>query len=195
MTETLVSAMPMMVCGVVSVLGFMCNIIGRYLFADSTVLLALPSILFSALLLCIGHVGLSQQFHIRHMMEEVLAEERTTQGPFVSCVNADNGHPDVLAERILKVVAEEQLYLQPNLKINDLATRLHTNRNYIYNAINGEMGLSFSDFINSLRINHAKRLFREHPDMSVADVILASGYTSASSFYRNYRKFRVNSQP
>ncbi len=181
-----------------SAASFICNIIGRYQFAESTALLAIPSLLFSLLLLCIGHVALSQQFHIRDVMEDFLE----AQAVIPEAVGADEHYTqdqDIteeiqpkskLAERIQKIVIDEQLYLQPNLKISDLSMRLNTNRNYIYNAINVEMRISFSDFINRQRIDYADMLMKENPEMPISEVITASGFTSSSSFYRNYKKFK-----
>ena len=51
------------------------------------------------------------------------------------------------------------------------------------------MGVSFADYINRLRIEHAERLIEEHPEMSMNEVAESSGYHSLSSFYRNRKKF------
>ena len=52
------------------------------------------------------------------------------------------------------------------------------------------MGISFSDYINGLRIDYASRLLEEHPELPINDVITKSGFTSSSSFYRNFKKFK-----
>ena len=95
-----------------------------------------------------------------------------------------------LLERIRRIVDDEKLFLYPNLKVSDLAARLHTNRNYIYHAINIEMGTSFSDYINCLRIDYAAQLLEAQPELSVNDVMTKSGFTSSSAFYRNFKKFK-----
>ena len=87
-------------------------------------------------------------------------------------------------------MSEEKLYLYPNLKVSDLAMRLNSNRNYVYNAINVEMGISFSDYINGQRIDYASQLLEAHPEMSINDVMIKSGFTSTSAFYRNFKKFK-----
>jgi AraC-like DNA-binding protein len=92
-----------------------------------------------------------------------------------------------MAAEIRKLMDEKRLFLQPNLKINDLAMMLNTNRNYIYNAINGEIGFSFSDYINQKRIEHAINLIDHNPNMLLTDVATKSGFSSASSFYRNFK--------
>jgi AraC-like DNA-binding protein len=64
---------------------------------------------------------------------------------------------------------------------------LNTNRNYIYNAINKEIGMSFSDYTNLRRIQYAATLIDNHPKAILADVAQKSGFSSASSFYRNFK--------
>jgi YesN/AraC family two-component response regulator len=94
-----------------------------------------------------------------------------------------------LRQRIEKLMHDEQLYLQPNLKISDLAQQLGSNRNYIYNAINVEMGLSFSDYVNGMRVEHAQQLMRQQPDLLLSEVAVNSGFSSTVSFYRAFKKF------
>ena len=136
--------------------------------------------LFSVLLLLIGHVGLNQQFSVRDIDEEVFQKPESLE------TSADSK----LLERIRMLVNDEKLFLYPNLKVSDLAVRLHTNRNYIYHAINVEMGTSFSDFINSQRIDYASKLLEARPELSINDVMTRSGFTSSSAFYRNFKKFK-----
>ena len=95
-----------------------------------------------------------------------------------------------MLERIIKLVNDEKLFLYPNLKVSDLAKQLNSNRNFIYHAINVEMGTSFSDYINGLRVDYASRLLEERPELSINDVMTKSGFTSSSAFYRNFKKFK-----
>lgn len=166
---------------VTSLVAFVFNLIGRQHFVDGPEPLAFPAVMFSMLLLLIGHVGLSQRFSVQDIEAEVFQE--TEPMPEDDSVSE-------LLERIKKLVNEEKLFLYPNLKVSDLAVRLHSNRNYIYHAINVEMGTSFSDYINGLRIDYASKLLEAQPDLSINDVMIKSGFTSTSTFYRNFKKFK-----
>ena len=97
---------------------------------------------------------------------------------------------DTIGEEIVRVVDSEQLYLQPNLKISDLAQRLNTNREYIYRAINIGMGMSFADFINSQRIDYAAHLLENNSDIPLSEVAHQAGFSSPSAFYRNWKRFK-----
>lgn len=166
---------------VTSLVSFVFNLIGRQRFIDEAVPLAIPAVLFSMLLLLIGHVGLNQRFSVKDIEAEVFLESEP--------IPEDCAYSELL-EKIRKLMCEEKLYLYPNLKVSDLARLLNSNRNYIYNAINVEMGISFSDYINSQRIDYASQLLEANPKLSINDVMFKSGFTSASAFYRNFKKFK-----
>lgn len=166
---------------VTSLVAFVFNLIGRQRFIDGAEPLAIPSLLFSMLLLLIGHVGLNQQFSVQDIEAEVFMEQEPMP---------EDGVYSELLEKIRKLMSEEKLYLYPNLKVSDLARRLNSNRNYVYNAINVEMGISFSDYINGQRIDYASKLLEAHPELSINDVMFKSGFTSSSAFYRNFKKFK-----
>ena len=100
----------------------------------------------------------------------------------------DDSHYSIeLKDLIIKKMEEDQVYLQPNLKISDLAAMLGTNRNYLYNAINVDMGVSFSEFVNRYRIGHAQRLLMENPEANMEEIAMQSGYASEVTFYRNFK--------
>ena len=92
-----------------------------------------------------------------------------------------------LMRSICQLMEQEQPYLDSHLKLNDLANRLGTNRNIISACINSQLGCSFSQFIGKYRVEHAKRLMRQHPDMKVAVVWMQSGFTTESSFFRAFK--------
>ena len=166
---------------VTSLVSLVFNLIGRQRFIDEAVPLAIPAVLFSMLLLLIGHVGLNQRFSVQDIEAEVFLESEP--------IPEDCAYSELL-EKIRKLMSDEKLYLYPNLKVSDLARLLNSNRNYIYNAINVEMGISFSDYINSQRVDYASQLLKAHPELSINDVMFKSGFTSTSAFYRNFKKFK-----
>ena len=92
-----------------------------------------------------------------------------------------------LMARISLLMEHEQLYLDSDLKLADLATRLGTNRNVISACINTQLGCSFSQFISNYRVEHAKGLMRQHTDMKIAEVWMQSGFNAESSFFRTFK--------
>lgn len=92
-----------------------------------------------------------------------------------------------LAEQISRLIEEEELYKRKDLRIDDVASALATNRTYVSTIINNISGVSFSDLINGHRVRHAQLLMREHPEIPLADVADESGFSSISTFRRNFK--------
>ena len=84
---------------------------------------------------------------------------------------------------------EQQLYLNSNLTLQDLAQALNTNRTYMSNYLSQVRGQSFYDFINQLRIERVSLpMMREHPEYKLEHVAKESGFASISTFRRAFIK-------
>ena len=165
-------------CSVVSILF---NFLGRHRFGDSAWMIAIPSLTFSPLLFSLGIVGFRQTFTFENFKREKAAEAVMAEDSPIG------GSEKTLVQRIEKVVTEQKLFLRHNLKISDVATELCTNRLYVSTAINDEIGVSFSDYINRKRIDYAIHLMRTNPEMAMYEIAALSGFSSDKSFYRNFR--------
>lgn len=157
------------------------NFIGRSRFDSSAWMMAIPSLLFSSLLFGLGFIGFRQSFTIDHFEQEESADEIIQE----SAPASKQENP--LIERIEEVVTKRQLYLRHNLKISDVAAELCTNRLYVSTAINEEMGISFSDYINRKRVNYAIHLMSINPQLTIYEIADLSGFSSDKSFYRNFK--------
>ena len=91
-----------------------------------------------------------------------------------------------LIERICQVMDEKQLYLNPNLKVDDIALALNTNRRAIADCINNHRG-TFRQFINTYRLAFAQKLLRSNPDITITEVWMSAGFSSESSFFRIFK--------
>lgn len=167
---------------VISVLSMIVNGLGRRYFADSE-WLSLPAVAFSCLLFAIGQAGLYQRYTIRDVEKDEADEESLSP----SEEEAIREHP--LTQRLRTLVEDEELFLQPDLKLDDLARKLGTNRTYLLRAIKVDLGMSFSEYINRQRIRYANNLMAQHPNWNKADIAGRVGYSSLSTFYRNLREF------
>ena len=95
----------------------------------------------------------------------------------------------VLPTLLATTISQERLYLRPDLKITDVAHLLHTNRTYVSRVLKEEMGTTFADFINRQRIEYACQLMEQQPQLPASEVARLSGFSSQSSFYRNYKHY------
>ena len=80
----------------------------------------------------------------------------------------------------------EKPYLNPDFRLLDLRQILPLNRTYLSQLINAEYGCNFYQFVTNYRIEEAKRLMTEHPEMTMEDVAIQCGFSSARSFYRAF---------
>lgn len=103
----------------------------------------------------------------------------------------DHASPDsasaMLMQRINQVMEEQKLYRNSELKLQDLAAVLGTNRRFVSDCINSQMGCTFSQYVNIYRINYAKHVLRQRPDKKIADVYIESGFANEMSFYRTFK--------
>ena len=96
---------------------------------------------------------------------------------------------DELMDRIRQLMEQQQLYLNSDLKLEDVASALGLNRSYVSNCINLHTGDSFSQFVNGYRIEYAKQVLRSKPDTKVTSLYISAGFSSEQSFYRNFKSF------
>jgi ligand-binding sensor domain-containing protein/AraC-like DNA-binding protein len=96
-----------------------------------------------------------------------------------------------VASRLLRLLEEEKLYLNPGLSLRDLAQRLRIHSNHLSRIINERFGASFNDFVNRYRIEEAKRRLAdpEAREASILDIALNSGFFSKSVFNTAFKKF------
>lgn len=83
---------------------------------------------------------------------------------------------------------QEKSYLQEQFTIDDLATRLYTNKTYLSTFIKEEFGMNFSSWIASLRLKEAKKMMSEHPDARLKDIAYNVGFSSLPYFSSVFAK-------
>ena len=94
---------------------------------------------------------------------------------------------EALMERLCRFMDEQQPYLNSELKVQDVADALGTNRTYVSNCIRSQRGCSFSQFVNTYRVEYAKQLLHQHPEMKLSEIWTVSGFSSESSFFRAFK--------
>lgn len=79
----------------------------------------------------------------------------------------------------------QKLFLNPHLRLSDVATKVGTNRTYLSRFFNQEKGHTFYDYVNGLRLDYAENLLLTTPD-SLAKIAESSGFNSLSTFRRAF---------
>ena len=81
---------------------------------------------------------------------------------------------------------KEKPYLNPEFQLMDLRQVLPLNRSYLSQLINSEYGCTFYQWINGLRIEEAKRLMTEQPDLKIQDVAERCGFSNQKVLWRTF---------
>lgn len=173
------------------VMSFGFNAIGRYHFVEPMWMLFAASILFSIMLFTLGFVGFRQDFTIENFIKDEAKTNEPDIDTSTNVVGQDNFiRMRVLEVKLLTLLQEKELFREPDLRISDLASHLGSNRAYVSRIINQNLQTTFSDLINSYRVEYAKKLLTESHNMpmSVTEVAETSGFSSESSFYRIFKK-------
>lgn len=94
-----------------------------------------------------------------------------------------------LFDYIRKVVSEENLHLDPQFGRDQLVERLQLSKERIGAAFaqGSEYG-NISNFLNDARLFHSTKLLTEHPEMPIAEVAAASGFSNRVVFSRNFKE-------
>jgi AraC-like DNA-binding protein len=85
-------------------------------------------------------------------------------------------------------IEREQLFLDPNFERQTLIKLTGLSKNRIGAAFaQGSDHERLTSLIREMRLDYAVRLMNEQPELSVEQVRLASGFTSADTFTRNFK--------
>lgn len=77
-------------------------------------------------------------------------------------------------------------YIRQGLTLKELAETLHTNRTYLSAYIKSTYKITFREWITGLRLEYAKNMLKEHPEINVQKLAEASGFLSRSNFIKAF---------
>lgn len=107
-----------------------------------------------------------------------------------SSPNISSEKVDSYLKEILFVMETDQKYLNPDLKLSDLALALNTSQVYVSSLLNNELNLSFNDFVNRYRVEEVKSKLQTEAINKYTLMSLAkdAGFKSKTTFYRAFQK-------
>jgi AraC-like DNA-binding protein len=104
--------------------------------------------------------------------------------------NASIALPSNISELLTQHCENTGLYLQHDLTLTLLATAIGTNRTYLSTYF-AQQGITYNAYINRLRIDHFKELYRKTANSlnapTAADLAQQSGFRSYSTFNANFK--------
>ena len=94
---------------------------------------------------------------------------------------------DILRPRIA-VWVKAKAYTHEQFTLEELASRLYTNKTYLSTFIKDEYDMNFSGWVTNLRIDEAKRIMMKEPEKRLQEVAFECGFSSLTYFSSVFSK-------
>lgn len=153
----------------------------------------------SILLYWIGYQGF---FHYNIMtqriqLREVIAEENRSNSKLLNenpSIDVSNKENSFLI--IKNHIEKHNRFLDPTFSLEVLASEIKMSTTKVSNSINQNSGYNFSDYVNQLRVNKAKKYLikPEYSHYNIETIGYECGFNSKSTFYLAFKKF-TNTTP
>ncbi|WP_215237675.1 helix-turn-helix domain-containing protein [Dyadobacter helix] len=99
-------------------------------------------------------------------------------------------HALSLTARLHKIMTEQQLYKNPDLKLNELAAKINISGHQLSQLLNDNMARSFAVYVNEYRINEVCELMARDRGMKLEAIGYEVGFNSKSTFYAAFKKHK-----
>jgi AraC-like DNA-binding protein/nuclear transport factor 2 (NTF2) superfamily protein len=92
--------------------------------------------------------------------------------------------------RLNNIMEAQKVYLRSDVTLPALAEIVDCSANHLSQVINSGFGMSFFDFLNRHRIEHAQQLLttRNIKDSSILNIAFTVGFNSNSAFYAAFKR-------
>lgn len=128
----------------------------------------------------------------------LFASKRKTSTPLLGSTDLEryankkiaDEQASVLTDKLQRVIAEEHLYKNPDLKLNDLAKKINISGHQLSQLLNDNLGKSFAAYINEYRINEACQMIANHSTIKLEAIGYEVGFNSKSTFYTAFKKHK-----
>ena len=114
--------------------------------------------------------------------EEELLTDTETEPEIVSEKEVPVSYTEII-EKVANWIKTDG-YVQQGLTIKELSEILHTNRTYLSAYIKTTYKMTFREWITSLRLEYAKNILKEHPEINIQKLAESSGFLSQSNFIK-----------
>ena len=96
-----------------------------------------------------------------------------------------------LVSRLREYLLKDNYFTALDFDIQEIISKLATNRTSLFEAIKVVTGKSLLEFINSLRLDEAKRLL-DNSELTIVTIAMECGFSTSRTFYRQFReRYRI----
>ena len=100
----------------------------------------------------------------------------------------NNDQQDNMMKKFISYVETECHFADKDITIESVTKAIGTNRTYISVMVKNNLHTPFRSYINSLRINEAKRLLVEKPDDLLEVIAAECGFANDSQFVKKFKE-------
>ena len=93
---------------------------------------------------------------------------------------------EIQFKKMVEAILDEQLYTMPKFGRSEMMKRFHMTGKRVSTAFS-MAGTSVPEFIRECRLEHARQLMVERPDMTLVEIATASGFVHASTFTVDFK--------
>ncbi|REC59651.1 AraC family transcriptional regulator [Chryseobacterium pennae] len=101
-----------------------------------------------------------------------------------------NEQADNFVSRLDRMMNTEELYKNPDLKLNNLASRMNMSTHQLSQLLNDNLGKSFATYINEYRINEACEKIENGSYLKIEEIGYEVGFNSKSTFFSTFKKIK-----
>lgn len=141
-----------------------------------------------------GQYHVHPDIHEENLEKSIESSDETLQAEAIEEA-VESKSPSIhfvqLIAKLEKLMSEEQLYLNPEIALDDIATRLGSNRTYLSKAINQVYNTNFISYLNDLRIKDSIRIIsqKESVRFSIEGIAKEVGFNNRITFISAFKKY------
>lgn len=95
-----------------------------------------------------------------------------------------------LTAKLNYLITTQELYKNPDLKLNELAKQIHISGHQLSQLLNDNLNSSFAAYINEYRIEKACELIAGNSSLKLEEIGYEVGFNSKSTFYTAFKKHK-----
>lgn len=100
------------------------------------------------------------------------------------------GAGESIKNRMERLLTEQQVFKENELRLDDLAAYLNTSRHQLSQVINEHYGMNFFELINKYRVEYVRQLLTDpaYSQYTIIQIAYEAGFNNKASFNRYFKK-------
>ena len=88
-----------------------------------------------------------------------------------------------------EIVYDQEYFRDKKVNLSGIAEKMDISTQYLTQILSRTYEMGLPEIINRLRVKYACSLLLKNPESSMAEIAESSGFSSESTFFRNFKNF------